>query len=98
MRRFNYDDNDDYKEDVDSFFKDDNQDISEEYAAIAAAEEREIQEIQFKFVTRDLNHRMMRTAIRTCEKSFWWQFYFQDTKLRLIDKTYKKLKKLLEDE
>lgn len=98
MRRFNYDDNDEYKEDVDAFFKDDSEDISQEYAAIAAAEEREIQEIQFKFVVRDLNHRLMRTAIRTCEKSFWWQFYSQDTKLNLIDKTYKKLIKLLQEE
>ena len=98
MRRFNYDENDEYREDVDKFFGEDQQDISDaEYKAIME-QEQAIQQLQIRFVYRDLNHRMLRTAIRMCEKSFWWWFYSHNTRLKMIDKAYKQLRKLEEEE
>lgn len=102
MRRFNYDDNDDYREDVDNFFNDEDGLVpdglsEEEYKAIVE-EEMAAQRMQIKIVYRDLNHRLLRTSIRACEKTFLWWFYSHDTKLKMIEKTYKQIKKLEEEE
>ena len=96
MRRFNYEDNDDYREEVDKFFSEDGDLTDEQYKAIMD-EEQAMQQVQIKFVSRELNHRVMRTAIRTCEKSFWWWFYSQATRLQMIDTAYKQLRKLEEE-
>lgn len=97
MRRFNYDDNEEYREDVDNFFDgDQGQGMSpEEYKALME-EELKLQQWQISLVYRDLNSRVLRTAIKMCERSFWWRFYSHDTRLRMIDKAYKKLKNLEE--
>ena len=91
MRRFNYEDNDDYREDIDKFFNEEEiPDIDEEQ--LQALMEQE--DIQIEFVYRDLNHRLLRTAIRTCEKSFWYWFCSQNTRLKMIEKAYEALKNL----
>ena len=97
MRKFNYEDNDDYRDEVDKFFSHNNgneeeQELTnEEYQAIIE-EEQAIQQAQIDFVSRELNHRVIRMAIRTCEKSFWWRFYSQNTKLRLIEQAYYRIR------
>lgn len=85
MRRFDYDDNEEFREDVDNFFRD-SADFFED-------DEHDLQQ-SVDFVMRDLNLRIMRTAIRMLEKSIWWKFSSLNTRLKMIDKTYKKLKKL----
>lgn len=91
MRRFNYEDNDDFREDIDKFFNEKEiPDIDEEQ--LQALMEQE--DIQIEFVYRDLNHRLLRTAIRTCEKSFWYWFCSQNTRLKMIEKAYEALKNL----
>jgi hypothetical protein len=98
MRKFNYDDNEDYREDVDRFFEDSQEQIltPEEYKALVENEQA-LQEFQLRLAHRDLNHRALRAAIRMCEKSFFWRFLFLDTRLKRIDRAYKKLRKLEEE-
>jgi hypothetical protein len=90
MRRFNYDDNDEFREDIDKFFNDDELDTYEELVS----QEIAMQEAQIDLSYKDLNVRIMRTAVRICEKSFWWSFYSQPTRIKMIADTYKKLKSL----
>lgn len=98
MRRFNYDDNEEYREDVDKFFSEEDQaELTDEQLKAIMEEEQQMQQLQIRFVYRDLNHRILRSAIRLCEKSFWWWFYSQETRLKMIDRTYKKLRKLEEE-
>ena len=98
MRRFNYDDNEEYREDVDKFFSEEQcegeGELSDEQYKAIMEEEQAIQQLQIRFVHRDLNHRILRTAIRTCEKSIWWWFCRHTTKLKMIDDAYKQLRKL----
>jgi hypothetical protein len=101
MRRFNYDENDGYRDDVDKFFSEEKNKkepgISEEEYKSMMDEEQVIQEMEIGFIHRDLNHRMLRTCIRTCEKSIWWWFCSHVTKLKMIDAVYKQFRKLEEE-
>ncbi len=77
MRRFDYDDNDDYREDVDGFNdgEESDDDINpEEYRAILE-EEQAIQQLQLEIVNRELNDRLIYNTIKMLEKGFWWRFY-----------------------
>lgn len=99
MRRFNYDENEEYREDVDKFFSEEgNGDLTDAQYKAIMEEEQHMQQLQIRFVYRDLNHRVLRSAIRMCEKSLWWWFYSQDTRLRMIDRAYRRLRKLEEDQ
>lgn len=103
MRRFNYEDNEDYREDVDKFFAESmgNQnfgDLTDEEYKMMMENESIFEDMQVQIVYRDLNHRILRAAVRVCEKSFWWRFLSIDTRLKHIDATYKHLKKLEEEE
>jgi len=99
MRRFNYEDNnEEYRKEVDNFFRDigNESDITqEEYEAIMR-EEQEYVDLQHQIIRQELNHRLLRTAIRMVENSFWSRFYSFGTRLQMIDKAYRKLKKLEE--
>lgn len=100
MRRFNYDDNDEHRKEVDNFFGEldgyDGQAMTpEEYEAIVR-EAQEAQDLQYKLVRQEFNHRLLRTAVRMAENSFWWKFYSLGTRLQMIDRAYKKLRKLEE--
>lgn len=99
MRRFNYDDNEEYREDVDKFFGEGGEEqilTPEEYKALVENEQA-LQEFHLRLAHRDLNHRALRTAIRVCEKSWFWRFYSLDTRLKKIDRAYKKVRKLEEE-
>lgn len=101
MRRFNYEDNEDYREDVDNFFGSGDENIGdltpEDYKMMMESESF-LEDVQVQIVYRDLNHRILRAAVKVCEKSFWWRFLSIDTRLKHIDATYKQLKKLEEEE
>lgn len=98
MRRFNYEENDDYREEVDKFFSDEAAELTPEQYKAIMEEEQALQQMQIRFVYREFNHRVLRSAVKMCESSFWWRFYSQDTKLRMIERAYKRLKKLEEDQ
>ena len=94
MRRFNYDDNDDYQDEVDSFFADE-LDFEDEMAAMIDSELMEMASISF--VSHDLNQRLLRSAIQISEKSVFWKLRSLDKKLEIIAKTYFSLKVLIDD-
>lgn len=99
MRRFNYEDNDEYREDVDKFFSEDmggQSDNLDDYRKIMESESF-FEDVQVTVVYRDLNHRLLRAAVRVCEKSFWWRFRSLDTRLKQINAVYEQLKKLEEE-
>lgn len=101
MRRFDYDENEEYRNEVDNFFGENEQEMSndylspEEYDEILK-EEQENLELQKNIVKQEFNHRILRFAIKMSENSFWWRFYSISTRLKIIDRTYKRLKKLEE--
>lgn len=97
MRRFNYEDNEEYRDDVDKFFNDDMDDMTPEEYKILMEQENVIQDMQMKVVHRDLNYRLLRAAVRVLEKSFWWKFCSLNTRLNSIDATFQRLKKLEEE-
>lgn len=98
MRRFDYDDDDDYREDVDNFFDGEEQpDITPEEYRSLIEDEQVIQQLQIEMVSRELNDRLMFKAIKMLEKSFWWRFYSLDTRLKMIEKTFNKMKSISED-
>jgi hypothetical protein len=94
MRNFNYDENEDFREDIDKFFEQDGE-SGDNYDDFLK-EEFAIQEAKIALQSRDINLRLMRTAVRVCEKTFLWSFYSIPTRLKMISETYKKLRKLEE--
>lgn len=100
MRRFDYDDNEEYREDVDNFFGGEEGATfitPEEYKAILQ-EEREMQQLQIDIVHRELNERLLMRVTKMLEKSFWWRFYSLETRLRMIEKAYRRMKRISEKE
>lgn len=99
MRRFDYDDNEDYREDVDNFFDGEGDEAEgitpEEYRSIVK-EEQQMQQMQLGLVHRELNDRLMFKTIKMLERGFWWRFYSVDTKLKMIEKAYRRMKKINE--
>lgn len=55
---------------------------------------------QLDFAYRDLDQKLLCRAIKMLEKSFFWRFRKNDTKLKLVFETYHTLKSILipEDE
>jgi hypothetical protein len=97
MRRFNYDDNEEYRDDVDKFFQNDMDDVTPEEYKMIMEQEGVFEDLQLQVVNRDLNNRLLRAAVRICEKSFWWRFYSLNTRLNQISIVYKHLKNLEEE-
>ena len=89
MRKFDYDDNEEFRDDVDKFFNEEAAKYEE-----MVNEELAIQEAQIEVAYRELNHRTLRAAVRICEKSWFWGFYSVNTRMRMISDVYLKLKNL----
>ena len=92
MRRFDYDENEEYREDVDKFFEEDDDISHEEFVK----EDNAIKELQVEFVNRDLNYRILRSSIKMCEKTFFWKFRTNKARLNMIENTYNKFRELEE--
>lgn len=95
MRRFDYDDNDEYREDVDKFFSDAEID-PETYAEMQEWQNFEdiyneeiLREIKLQIISRDFNYKILRTSIKLAEKHFWWNFLSIQTKINHIKAIYK---------
>lgn len=97
MRRFDYDDNEEYREDVDNFFDSGSDEgiTPDEYRAIVK-QEQEMQAVQLNLAYRDMNSHLLCRAIKMLEKSFWWRFYSLDTRLKMIERTYHRLKRAVD--
>lgn len=102
MRRFDYDDNEDHREEVDKFFgggePDGEGDVfmtPEEYEAIRQ-ENAAMQQASFDIVYRELDDRLLFRVVKMLERSFWWRFYSLDTRMKMIEKSYRRMKKINE--
>ena len=98
MRRFNYEDNEEHREDVDKFFSE-NDFTEEELRSLNEFEENEFlqQEMQMKFIEQEFNLKLLRTALRMCEKSFWWTFYTPKARMNILLDTYEAIKMVSEE-
>lgn len=93
MRRFNYEDNEEHREDVDKFFSESNLNEQDwQNLNDIAADELALQEYQLKLENQEANIRLLRIAIRICENSIWWKFYGSKARLDMILDVFEGLK------
>ncbi len=91
MRQFNYDD--EYEE---NFFPDTGDDQPSEEDVAELLERREqLDLIQLDLVDFDLQQKLLSKAIKMCEKSFWWRFKSNTSRLVKINETYHILKSII---
>ena len=96
MRRFNFEDDDFEKEEVERFL-DESQDYlitPEEYQKIIE-DEIDLYDKKLEVLEQKTNYTVLRFSAKLLEKSFWWKFYSLDTKLKYIKKTFNELKSLI---
>lgn len=85
MRRFDFEENnDENKDDVDKFFDENEDEVSDV-------------QIELSFAYRDLNQKLLSNVIQVCQKSLFWRFYSLTTRLMMIRVAYENLKKLEEE-
>ena len=90
MRKYNYDENEDFQEEIDNFFNNDGSDMSE-------SQEYDLAQSQLELVNREQNERFFFRTIRFLEKSFWWRFRSHKSKLKLIQETLDQFKQINEN-
>ena len=93
MRRFNYEDNEEHREDVDKFFSESN--LSEQdwqNLNDLAADELAQHEMQIRLANQDSNIRLLRMAQRICETSAWWSYMSHKKRMEMLVDTYETLK------
>ena len=84
MRFFEYEDNDEFREEIDNFFDE------------LGEEDLDLFEIaQSGFVTESMDHKILGLALRILEKSFFWKFRKRETKLKMVEETYHSLFNIL---
>jgi hypothetical protein len=88
MRNFDYDNNEEFQPDIDKFFYEEDEEFFTESEAIEAME--------LEIAETGINLRLIKIAIKTCEKTFFWRFYTHAYKMKLIKKTYKVLENLID--
>jgi hypothetical protein len=92
MKRFNYDENEDFQDDNPLFHETGDEDISpEEYAEMMERREA-IELMQIELASLDLRQRLLFKTVKLLEKSFWWKFKSASNKLIEISKMYHRLK------
>jgi len=100
MRRFNFDDSDEGRRNVNDFLGDDDEGegselTPEEYEQIVS-QQAFLAQMQLESIHKDLSQRLLSRVIRTLEKSnLFWRFYSHDTQLKMIAKTYRVFENLL---
>jgi len=84
MRFFEYEDNDEFREEIDNFFDE------------LGEEELDLFDMAHAgYITEDADHKILGLAIRMLEKSFFWKFRRRETKLKMIEETYLSLLNIL---
>lgn len=96
MRRFDYDSNDEYRDDVDSFFDDEEYDEDEyedeeEYRHLSI-----IEMVHADLASMDLDQRLLAMAIKVAEGTWFWKFLPVATKLKRIVEAYATLNMLMQ--
>lgn len=91
MKRFEFEDDEDDNEDDDDIFGEGKPMTPKEYRDILA-EERALEQETVELEYLDIANKLMKEAVRVCEKSFLWKFYGLQTRLDMISKAYIKLR------
>lgn len=95
MRHLDYDPEDEKFDEGDEDMENFNDEDEEIYKAMKQ-EELELKHVEIAFMDRSFNDRLIFKATKMLERGFFWKFYSLDTKLKLIEKVYKKIKKIAE--
>jgi len=85
MKRFNYEDDED-----ENFYLDEDDEVEEEdYDQL-------VDVFQLNLVQYELNQSLIAKTVAFLEKSWFWSFKSVENKLKLVEETYNKFKKLSE--
>lgn len=99
MRRFNFDEDDPDKDEIERFLESEEGQqyvISPEQYKDLIEEELALYETKFKHFEQKNNFKMLLISINILKKSFWWRFQSLNTKLDRIEKTYLRLSSLIQ--
>ena len=92
MRYFNYDENEDYQEEVDHFFEEGHISFEEEDDELQGTEYIEMTNIDFVI---DPKPQILSEALKILQKSWLWEFRSHEYKMKKISETYTLLNYLL---
>jgi hypothetical protein len=100
MREFNFEDNEEmgFFDDMDEMDDDDMEDEDDDDDDdVGQTDANMIVEMaQLDLVVYDLNLRLLSEVVRSLEKSCFWKFKTNKTKMRLIQETYELFNKLIQ--
>jgi len=98
MKRYDFDENDNSKDDHDDFseeegdFIDDDDDEMQEHDFLE--NEEMLRELEISFQETQNKQKTISQAIKICSQSFFWRFYSNQTKLKMIEQCYYRLTEL----
>ena len=93
MRDFNYDENEEFQNEIDNFFGGD----EEEGADFYYDKKDIIKAMEIEIAESEINLRLLKMAIQTLEKSFCWRFYSFKTKMKMILEMYTLFSRVIYD-
>jgi len=100
MKRYDFDENDNSKDDYDDFseeegdFIDDDEDDDEMQEHDFLENEDMLRELEISFQENQNKQKTISQAIKICSQSFFWRFYSNQTKLKMIEQCYYRLTEL----
>jgi len=100
MRRFDFEDDDPEREEIERFLNADSQEYlitPEEYRGILE-DEMGLYEAKFRESNQRLKYKILLHSINLLKSSFFWKFYSLNTKLIQIEKVFNKFVDLLNQE
>jgi hypothetical protein len=100
MRRFDFEDDDPEREEIERFLNSDSQEYlitPEEYRGILE-EEMSLYEAKFRDTNLKLKYKILLYSVNLLKSSFFWKFYSLNTKLIQVEKVFNKFVELLNQE
>ena len=95
MKRYDFDENDNSKDDYDDFSEeegdfidDDDEDDDEMQEHDFLENEEMLRELEISFQEAQNKQKTISQAIKICSQSFFWRFYSNQTKLKMIEQCY----------
>jgi len=101
MKRYDFDENendnskddyDDFSEEEGDFVDDDDDDEVQEHDFLE--NEEMLRELEISFQEAQNKQKTISQAIKICSQSFFWRFYSNQTKLKMIEQCYYRLTEL----
>ena len=101
MKRYDFDENendnskddhDDFSEEEGDFIDDDDDDEMQEHDFLE--NEEMLRELEISFQETQNKQKTISQAIKICSQSFFWRFYSNQTKLKMIEQCYYRLTEL----